>query len=142
MLAYIERTSRRLARVMFYAMASHRQALRDDQGRQNRIEMVGEDLLVIAATALHAELHERTVGRPEVWDLAEEVFCEAGERIEQNLRELVHNRDAAVTIVGKKAFLGTYPFLSDGIIRRGSHDYLLREAGALRPGQDKIRTTV
>ncbi len=34
-----------LARTTFYAVAFHRQALRDDQGRQNRIEMIGEDLL-------------------------------------------------------------------------------------------------
>ena len=43
-LRFVEQASRRLARTVFYVMLLHRQALRDDQGRQNRIEMVGEDL--------------------------------------------------------------------------------------------------
>ena len=73
-LRFVERASRRLARTIFYAMLLHRQALQDDQGRQNRIEMVGEDLLVIAATALYAETQERTAAHPEGWDLAEESF--------------------------------------------------------------------
>ena len=54
-----------------------RQAFRDDQGRQNRIEAVGEDLLLIAVTSLYAEEQQRTTGQTEVWDLAQEVFGQA-----------------------------------------------------------------
>jgi len=141
-LVFVERASRRLARAIFYAMLLHRQTLQDDQGRQNRIEMIGEDLLRIAAAALYAEAQGRTTGHPEVWDLAEENFREARQRVEHNIRELIHNRDAAATVVGKKAFNSAYPSLSDGIIRRGLHDYLLLEKGALRPGQEKVRKAV
>ena len=130
-LAFVERASRRLARRMFYAMVFRRLALRDDQGRQNRIEVVGEDLLTIVATTLYAERQEQTAGHPEGWDLAEEVFREATQRIEHNIRELIFNRDEPVTVVGKRALSGTYPSLSDGIIRRGLHDYLHREKTAL-----------
>ncbi len=125
-LAFVEQASRRLARAIFYALLFHRQALQDDQGRQNRIEIVGEDLLAIAATALYAERQERTAGHPGVWDLAEEVFREGRQRVGQHIRELIRNRDALPTAVGKRALCGTYPSLSDGIIRRGLHDYLSR----------------
>jgi alkylation response protein AidB-like acyl-CoA dehydrogenase len=137
-LAFVERASRRLARAIFYAILFHRQALRDDQGRQNRIEAVGEDLLVIAATAIYAA-REQIAGHPEVWDLADEVFREATQRIEQNIRGLVRNRDALVTIVGRKALSGTYPSLSDGIIRRGLQDYLLPEKRTFDTGEESKR---
>lgn len=126
-LLFVEQTSRRLARTMFYAMLLHRQALRDDQGRQNRIEMVGEDLSVIAATALYAETQERTGAHPAAWDLAEECFREAQSRIEQNLQELIRNQDTGVTSVGGKALSGRYAALSNGIIQRGLQDYMRRE---------------
>lgn len=141
-LAFIERASRRLARAIFYAMLFHRQTLQDDQGRQNRIEIVGEDLLVIAATALYAERQEQTAGHPEVWDLAEEVFREAKPHIEQNIRELIRNRDELVTAVGKRALSGTYPSLSDGIIRRSLHDYLFRQESAPSTGKESERKAI
>src|SRR5947209_12617238 len=73
-LLFVEQASRRLARAIFYAMARHREALRDDQGRQNRIEAVGEDILVIASTALHAEVKQRLLRDSSAWDLADEFF--------------------------------------------------------------------
>jgi hypothetical protein len=138
-LAFIERTSRRLTRAIFYAMLFHRQALRDDQGRQNRIEAAGEDLLTIAATTLSAERQERTAGHPEVWDLAEEIFREATQRIEHTIRALIRNRDAEMTVVGKRALNGTYPSLSDGIIRRGLQDYLRQQETALSTEKESGR---
>ena len=121
-LTFVERASRRLARTTLYAMTIHRQALQDDQGRQNRIEAVGEDLLVIAATAIYAEQQERN-GHSEVWELTEEMFQSAKERIHKNMHELIRNRDGVGTAIGKRAVSGSYPSLSDGIIRRGLQDY-------------------
>ncbi|MDC8447968.1 MAG: acyl-CoA dehydrogenase family protein [Nitrospira sp.] len=126
-LRFVEQASRRLARTVFYVMLLHRQALRDDQGRQNRIEMIGEDLLMVAATALYAEAQERTGGHPEVWDLVEENFRDARQRVEQNLRELLRNQDAAVASVGEKALSGRYPSLTCGVIQRNLQDYLRQE---------------
>src|SRR5438132_5690093 len=80
-----ERVSRRLARTILYAMARYREALRDDQGRQNRIEEIGEDSLTIAATALHADALRRARGDGHVWDLADEFFREAVTRVDANL---------------------------------------------------------
>jgi alkylation response protein AidB-like acyl-CoA dehydrogenase len=122
-LRFVECASRRLARAVLYAMLWHRQSLRDDQGRQNRMESVGEDLLLIAVTSLYTEELERTVGQTEIWDLAEEVFAEARSRITKQTRELVINNDSPPTIVGTKALSGRYPLLSQGIIERTLEDY-------------------
>jgi alkylation response protein AidB-like acyl-CoA dehydrogenase len=123
-LVYAERMSRRLARAIFYAMAWHRAELRDDQGRQNRIEAVGEDLLTIAATALYAESQERTAGNRVAWDLADEFFRTAKQRINTAIRELIRNDDQPITAIGQRALRGEYPALSQGIIRRMLKDYV------------------
>ncbi|MGA6826133.1 acyl-CoA dehydrogenase family protein [Nitrospira sp. NS4] len=141
-LAFVERTSRRLARAIFYALLFHRHALQDDQGRQNRIEIAGEDLLVIAATALYAERQERIDGNLEGWDLADEVFREATQRIDHNIRGLIRNHDKPVTDVGKRALSGTYPSLSHGIIPRGLQDYLGRRESAIRTGKESQRKAI
>lgn len=123
---YIEQTSRRLARSIFYAMVVHREQLRDDQGRQNRIESVGEDLLAMAAAALKAESDERFGGCSEAWELAEEFFIGARDRIGRNIRELLRNRDGPSAATGRRALSGRYSSLSEGGIRRGLFDYLSR----------------
>ncbi len=127
-LIFVERASRRLARTIFYAMLLHRQALRDDQGRQNRIEMIGEDLLVIATTALYAEAQVQTAADPELWELVEECFREATQRVEQDLKGLIRNQDSMVAAVGERALSGRYPSLISGIIRRDLQDYSRQES--------------
>ncbi|MET0516775.1 MAG: acyl-CoA dehydrogenase family protein [Nitrospiraceae bacterium] len=122
-LIFVERASRRLARVILYVMIVRRQALQEDQGRQNRIESIGEDLLTIVATAIHAEKQEQA-GHSDVWVLAEEVFQNAKRRIHNNMHELLRNRDGVGTVIGKRAITGSFLSLSDGIIRRGLHDYV------------------
>jgi len=129
-LRFVERASRRLARVMLYCVAWHRQALRDDQGRQNRIESIGEDLAMIAAVALYAESHGGTAGFSDVWDLADEVFREAAVRVKHQIRALIANKDARPTRLGIQALLGTYPTLSEGIVRRSLQDYKLSDERA------------
>ena len=122
-LLYADRASRRLARAILYAMALHREALRDDQGRQSRIEQVGEDLLAIAATALYAETKEGT-GDGKAWEIADEFFRHARKRIIRNIRELIRNDDQEPAAQGRRALGGAYAFLLGGVIRRGLNDYL------------------
>src|SRR5216117_3959634 len=117
-LLFAERASRRLARTILYAMARYREALRDDQGRQNRIAEVGEDLLTLAATALHAEALHRAHGDGHVWDLADEFFREAVARIDANISGLMRNDDHQPAAVGQRALRSQYPSLSGGIIQR------------------------
>jgi alkylation response protein AidB-like acyl-CoA dehydrogenase len=121
-LRFVQRASRRLARAVLYALLWQRQAFQDDQGRQNRIEEVGEDLLLIAVTSLHAEARESTMGQA-VWDLADQVYAEAGLRVRRHIRELLFNHDRSVTAVGKQALTGLYSSLSSGIIERNLDAY-------------------
>jgi hypothetical protein len=88
---------------------------------------VGDDLLTIAAAALYAESQERTYGCSEVWDLADEFFRNARERIGRSIRELLHNDDRILTAIGRRALRGDYPSFSSGIIRRGLNDYLPKD---------------
>lgn len=122
-LVYAERASRRLARSVLYALARYREAMQDDQGRQNRIEEIGEDILSIAATSLLAWSLERQTGNTEGWELAETVFQESRKRIDQLIKELIHNDDQVMANIGKRALHYQYPFLTRGIISRGLKDY-------------------
>ncbi|MCP9472623.1 MAG: hypothetical protein NNA30_07825, partial [Nitrospira sp.] len=121
---YIERTSRRLAKAIFWAMVRHGQALRDDQGRQNRIEMVAEDLLVITTATLQAVSSSDEAGAPSKWRLVELIAIEARERIDRAIREIRgSNHDQTVATIGKEAAEGAYRWLSHGIIPRCLHAY-------------------
>ena len=122
-LQYIEHASRRLARAIAYAMAIRREGLRDDQGRQNRIETAGELLLTIAATAWYAEQQERTLRYPEAWELANDIFRSARAHFAKTAQEIVRNQDERSTDIGRRALGNRYPFLSNGIIARGLRDY-------------------
>ncbi len=123
---YLERASRTMARTILYAMARRREALRDDQGRQNRIEMVGEDLLTMAATILHARSLEHTTGRKDGWDLADEYCRAARTRVRQTIRGILHNDDAYSAVVGRHALRSGQTWLSQQAVRRGLRDYLSR----------------
>lgn len=124
----VERMSRRLARRVLWAMVRLRAAFRDEQSLQNRIETVGEDLLAMTATVLHAERCARLEGRTAVWELAESFCAAAKRRIEQALTEFSGSRDRPLAGIGVHALKGYYPTLSDGIIRRRLDDYRPRKA--------------
>ncbi|SLM46707.1 putative Acyl-CoA dehydrogenase [Nitrospira japonica] len=141
-LRFVERASRRLARAMFYSVAWHRQALRDDQGRQNRIESIGEDLAAIAITGLYAEAQRGTAGYVEAWDLADEVFREAKVRVKRQIRALISNRDARSAGLGVKTLGGACPALSAGIIARGLRDYQMPEKDAVGTGEGRKQAAV
>ena len=120
---YVERTSRRLARAIFYALLRFQASFKDEQRLQNKIESVGEDLLAMLATVLYAERQTRLDGHTSVWELAEAFSAAAKQRIEQRLREFRHHRDTTAATTGRQALKGYYPTLSEGIIRRRLEDY-------------------
>jgi alkylation response protein AidB-like acyl-CoA dehydrogenase len=125
LLGYVEQSSRRLARAIFWAMVRHGEQLRDDQGRQARIETIGEDLLTIATVALEASSLARVNADEQVWDLVDHVVVDAKVRIDRAIRELRgHNGDDVPTTIGQHTVGGSYVWLSHGIIPRGLRDYL------------------
>lgn len=125
LLGYVERSSRRLARAILWAMIRHGERLRDDQGRQTRIETAGEDLLMIATSALWAASSVRKDADKSVWNLVDYFVTEARSRIDRAINELRgRNKDEVVAAIGQQATSGDYAWLSQGIIPRGLRDYL------------------
>ncbi len=120
---YVERTSRRLARAIFYALLRFQASFKDEQRLQNTIESVGEDLLAISATVLYAEQQTRLDGHTTVWELADAFCAAAKQRIEQRLKEFRHHGDTTAATTGRQALKGYYPTLSEGIVRRRLEDY-------------------
>ena len=118
-LEYVENTSRALARRIFYAMLICREAMRDDQGRQNRIDIVGEELFTIIATTLHAQ----KIDQEYAWQLADEQFRISQKLICTILKELLFNDDHKYEALGIRAIKGEYSALNQGIIQRGLNDY-------------------
>ena len=106
-------------------MIRHGERLRDDQGRQTRIETAGEDLLMIATSALWAASSVRKDTDKSVWNLVDYFVTEARSRIDCAINELRgRNKDEVVAAIGQQATSGDYAWLSQGIIPRGLRDYL------------------
>jgi len=125
LLGYVEYTSRRLASAIFWAMVRHGEQLRDDQGRQTRVETIGEDLLTIATAALEAASLVHAKADEHVWELVDQLVSAAKERIDRAIDELRgRNQDHVVASIGRRGDGGDYGWLSQGIIRRGLRDYL------------------
>jgi alkylation response protein AidB-like acyl-CoA dehydrogenase len=133
LLGYVECSSRELARAIFWAMVRHGDQLRDDQGRQARIETIGEDLLTISTTALEASSLAHATTDEQVWDLVDQFATGARVRIDSMIDELRgRNKDHVLAAIGQQAVGGTYARLSHGIIPRGLRDYLPTAVGSHR----------
>ena len=125
LLGYVEYTSRRLASAIFWAMVRHGEQLRDDQGRQTRMEMIGEHLLTIATVALEAASPAYAKSGEQVWELVDHVVAVAKVQVDRAIAELRgRNQDHMIASIGRQGVEGTYGWLSQGIIPRGLHDYL------------------
>jgi len=118
-LCYVESTSRKLARTIFYAMLICRESMRDDQGRQNRIAQVGEQLFTLCVATLYAQ----RPGQAYAWPLVDELFRTTKKQVKQLLRQLLINDDQHEAELGQKALRGDYGALNSGILQRGLEDY-------------------
>ena len=124
LLRYVERSSRRFASTIFWAMIHHGQALRDDQGRQTRIETIAEDLFTLATVAVKAA-PSAWADDTQTWELVDHLATEAERRIDSMIGEIRgHNQDQVVAAIGQRAAGGTFGWLSNGIIPRNLRDYL------------------
>jgi alkylation response protein AidB-like acyl-CoA dehydrogenase len=133
LLGYVEQSSRRLASAVFWAMVRHGEELRDDQGRQTRIEMIGEDLLTMATIVLKASSPARAEANEQIWELVDQFAAAAKVRIDRAIDELRgRNQDHGIAAIGRQAVGGDYGWLSQGIISRGLRDYLPATVGGHR----------
>lgn len=118
-LIYVEATSRKLARTIFYAMLICRESMRDDQGRQDRIAQIGELLFTLSVATLYAQRQDQAYA----WELVDEFHRRSKKRIKALLRGLLFNDDSYEAKLGQKALKGGYDALNRGILQRGLEDY-------------------
>jgi alkylation response protein AidB-like acyl-CoA dehydrogenase len=117
-LQFINRTSRKLARRLFFTMAKYGPSLEREQLLLGNFVDIGVDLFVMASTLAYAErkLEDNPAdqGPQELADL----FCaKARERIEQNFASVRRNNYKKYDAVGEQALRGDFAWMSDDIYK-------------------------
>lgn len=122
MLRYAADKSRQLARVSLYALGRQREAFEQDQGRQHRIAMLAEQLLVVSAVAWVSTLRDQEKGKSGCAHLADECLRTARGHFEgsdSTIQQIMHAPDTALVTIGLAALHGEYDWLADGVpVRR------------------------
>jgi alkylation response protein AidB-like acyl-CoA dehydrogenase len=125
-LRYVERTSRKLARETFYAMARWQGKLERKQGFLGRIVDIGAELFAMSAVCVRAQMDAADgpdgargadAARGEnAMELAD-AFCRQSRlRTEELLHGLWHNTDALDSKLARRVLDGRYTWLEEGII--------------------------
>ena len=136
LLRYVEYSSRRLASAIFWAMVRYGEQLRDDQGRQTRMEQIAEHLLIIAIVALEAASPVYTKSGEHNWELVDRLAAEAKGQVDGAIAELRgRNQDHTVASIGRQGLEGSYGWLSQGIIQRSLRDYLPPDSVSAKPNR-------
>lgn len=134
---FVERTSRRLARSLFYAMIRYGAGLERRQAVLGRIVDIGADLFVMSATCVRARmLTLATPGDGTPTELAD-LFCRhARRRIAGNFRGLRSNDDGATYKTARGVLDGRYQWLEGGVLDFSDGSVPVAEPPAGRPGED------
>ena len=122
-LRYVEKTSRRLARTLFHAMARNGPALEKKQLTLGRIVDIGTELFAISATVLRADgMLKRGAteyGREELLHLVNFAVADARARIAQQFAGLGRNNDSQGYRLAVEILEGRHAGLERGIIKPG-----------------------
>jgi alkylation response protein AidB-like acyl-CoA dehydrogenase len=117
-LRFVERSSRKLARNTFYAMARWQAGMEQKQGFLGRVVDIGAELFAMSATCVRAEAQrgaDSAVGA-QAYELAD-VFCQqATLRIEALFDALWTNTDGSDVRLAANLLEDRYTWLEDGII--------------------------
>jgi hypothetical protein len=114
--AFIDKTSHRLARLIFFYMAKHRQGLEKRQLILGRLMEVGTDLFAMTAACSYALSLQKFSNDASAVKLAD-FFCKlAIERIEHNFQSLTQNHDRFSNDVAKDVLNEQYVWLEQGVI--------------------------
>ncbi len=113
---FIEKTSHKLARHIFFNMAKYQQKLERKQNLLGRLIDVGTDLFVMTATCSYAiqQTKERNNNSP--IDLADHFCRVARRRVEENFKALKDNDDRSQNHLGKRVIDNDYRWLEKGIM--------------------------
>jgi hypothetical protein len=115
---YVERSSRKLARSVFYGMTRWQAKLEYRQRFLGRLVDIGSELFAMAATAAYADTlgREHPERRAEALELAD-LFCrQAKRRADTLFGELWDNDDDANRAAAVKLLEGRYAWLEEGIV--------------------------
>ncbi len=127
-LQYIERSSRRLARTMFYAMSRYQAKLERKQALLGRFVDIGAELFAMSAACVRAKALEDTPEGEKAVRMAA-VFCrQARIRVEELFNELFDNADAPTYRLAQEVVRGEHTWLEAGVIE------MLPEVVNLVPG--------
>ena len=114
---YARRTSKRLARMVFFAMLKYRQKLEAKQGILGRVVDIGTDLFAITASCSYAaSLNNDQSKSANAVELAD-LFCrDARDRIEINFNANHKNHDRKHVQVSRELMKTNYAWLETDII--------------------------
>jgi alkylation response protein AidB-like acyl-CoA dehydrogenase len=119
-LRYVERTSRKLARETFYAMARWQGKLERKQGFLGRIVDIGSELFAMSAVCVRAQMDAADgPGSPRGTTAAElaDAFCrQARQRADELLRGLWHNTDTLDAKLARRVLKDQYTWMEEGIV--------------------------
>jgi alkylation response protein AidB-like acyl-CoA dehydrogenase len=119
-LRYVERTSRKLARETFYAMARWQGKLERKQGFLGRIVDIGAELFAMSATCVRAQMDAAEgAGSPRGENAIElaDAFCgQSRLRVDELLHQLWHNTDATDAKLASRVLADRYTWLEEGIV--------------------------
>ncbi|MBI3252788.1 MAG: acyl-CoA dehydrogenase family protein [Candidatus Omnitrophica bacterium] len=114
---FIEKTSHRLARELFHAMAVYQAGLEKHQQILTRFVNIGTDLFAMAAACSRAS-YLAGQGIDEGCEELADLFCkEARLRVEREFRAQRENDDKMIYRVGRKMLEGRYRWLEEGIVK-------------------------
>jgi alkylation response protein AidB-like acyl-CoA dehydrogenase len=113
-LRFIERSSRKLARETFYAMARWQGRMERKQAFLGRIVDIGAELYAMSAACVKA--HREAASRPEGIELAD-LFCQQAQgRAERLFADLWNNTDDVDAVAAERVVAGRYTSLESGIV--------------------------
>jgi alkylation response protein AidB-like acyl-CoA dehydrogenase len=114
-LSYIARTSKKLARTMFFTMAKYGPKLEREQIIMSNFVDIGTDLFAMAAALSYADAHlAYCADKDSMQDLVD-LFCsDARKRIADNFQAVKDNHNQKYNTIAKHAMAGKYDWWCDG----------------------------
>jgi hypothetical protein len=109
---FVERNSRKLGRMLLYAMTRYGAKLEKRQSVLFRLVDVGAELFAMAAACAHAEALLRKDPQDSTPRELADVFCrQAAHRVKRSFRDVFHNDDVATYRLAQETLRGRYTWL-------------------------------
>jgi len=135
-LRYIERTSRKLARSMFYAMSRYQARLEKKQALLGRFVDIGAELYAMSAACVRAQALRNQTGDMKAVRLAD-VFCRQSRlRIEALFDRLFDNADNSTYRLAQEVLRGEHDWMEEGIVQVLPDGLKLTSNGTTRTGRE------